>query len=136
MRLHHVLIVLAGAAAGAGCSADQRVTSTGTVSFDGRPIEKGAIVFRPLDPGVAPAGAAIAGGRFRIAGRPGRQRVEIRGTRPIDEARIPRTMPRMGDAPVYEDYVPAAFNAQSTLEVEVTAGGPNEFTFDLKSGPR
>lgn len=116
----------------AGCLAADRVTSTGTVTFDGRPVETGMIVFLPPDSAVAPEGAPIASGRFTVVGRRGRRRVQIRGTRPVPPERLPRTMARFDGLPVHEDYIPAAFNTASTLEVEVTAG-PNVFDFDLKS---
>jgi hypothetical protein len=44
-------------------------------------------------------------------------------------------MPRLEGVPLYEDYIPSAFNAASTLEIDVTAAGPNVFDFDLKSSP-
>lgn len=116
----------------AGCLASDRVTSTGTVTFDGRPVDTGAIVFVPLEPAVAPEGAAITSGRFTVVGRRGKRRVQIRGTRPIPPERLPRTMARFDGLPVHEDYIPAAYNTASTLEVEVT-DGPNVFTFDLQS---
>jgi hypothetical protein len=64
-----------------------------------------------------------------------RRRVEIRGTRRLDDSRIPKTMPRLEGVPLYEDYIPSAYNAASTLEINVTAAGPNVFDFDLKSSP-
>lgn len=116
----------------AGCLGSDRVTSTGTVTFDGRPVDSGAIVFVPLEAAVAPEGAAIASGRFTVVGRRGRRRVQIRGTRPVSPERLPRTMARFDGLPVNEDYIPATYNTASTLEIEVTEG-PNVFTFDLKS---
>jgi hypothetical protein len=34
-----------------------------------------------------------------------------------------------------EQFVPARYNAASTLEIEVSPDGPNVFDFDLKSSP-
>lgn len=119
-----------------GCRGSDRITSSGTIRFDGRPVESGVVVFRPFDRDAAPEGGAISGGRFTVTGRPGRRRVEIRGTRVVAPDELPRTMPRFVDAPVHEDYIPAAYNTASTLEVEVKAGGPNVFDFDLASPPR
>lgn len=124
-----------GLAAISGCFPSGRVTSTGSVTFDGRPVETGAIVFLPLDRGTTVEGAAIEAGRFRITGRPGKRRVQIRGTRVVDPDKVPRTMARFEGVPVHEDYIPAVYNVESTLEVEVTAAGPNTFDFDLQSPP-
>ena len=129
------IVLVAGLTLVAGCRPANRVRSTGTVRFDGQAVETGAIVFRPVASGGAPAGALICSGSFAVEGPAGRQRVEIRGTRPVDESRLPRTMPRLAGGAVHEDYIPAAYNTASTLEVEVTPGGPNVFEFELRAEP-
>lgn len=118
-----------------GCSSSDRVTATGKIAFGGEPVEAGAIIFRPVDGGGTPHGALITAGRYAIECQPGRHRVEIRGTRPMKESRTPTTMPRLGTAAIREDYIPAAFNSESTLEVEVKAGSSNVFDFDLVATP-
>lgn len=119
----------------AGCGSSARVTATGMVTFDGQPVQTGAIVFQPLDRTAAPQGSPINAGRYALECAPGRHRVQIRGTRPVDESQVPRTMPRLGSAAVREDYIPAASNTESTLEVEVVAGRSNVFDFTLTSTP-
>jgi len=114
----------------AGCSSDGLVASRGTVTYDGEPIAAGAISFHPLDKGVAPQGGRIVAGRYQLRGRPGRQRVEIVASRPKPDA-VEITP---GMKPL-EQFVPARYNATSTLEIEVTAAGPNVFDFGLKSFP-
>ncbi len=116
-----------------GCRPNAPATSSGTVAFDGRPIETGVIVLRPLDGRLAPEAAPIEAGRFVVKGRPGRRRVEIRGTQVVPDSELPPTTPRMPGVPFRRDYVPAAYNTESTLEVEVKAGGGNVFNFDLKA---
>lgn len=129
-------LLLAGLSIGiAACQPSDRAWSTGSVTSDGAPVEHGMIVFRPLDRGDAAGGASITDGRFTIASRPGRHRVEIRGMRPIEESRLPKMMPRIEGVPVYEDFIPPAFNVESTLEVDVAVGSGNEFTFDLPTPP-
>jgi hypothetical protein len=130
-RLRPAILLVAGLALAAGCRPANLVRSTGTVRFDGQPVETGAVVFRPVGSGGAPAGGLIRSGSFSLEGPAGRQRVEIRGMRPVDESRLPRTMPRFEGMPVHEDYIPSAYNTASTLEVEVSPDGPNVFTFDL-----
>ena len=120
----------------AGCGSSARVTATGMVTFDGQPVETGAIVFQPLDRTATPHGTLINAGRYSVLCLSGRHRVQIRGTRPVDESRVPRTMPRLGSAAVREDYIPAAYNTASTLEVEVVAGRTNVFDFKLAAPPK
>lgn len=133
-RLFSILLVGIGIGV-AACRPTDRVWSTGSVTFDGAPIEHGMIVFRPLDRGEPAGGASITDGRFTIASRPGRHRVEIRGMRPIEESRLPKMMPRIVGVPVYEDFIPPTYNVESMLEVDVAAGNGNEFSFDLQKSP-
>jgi hypothetical protein len=123
------LCVVAGLVV-AGCSGDGLVASKGTVTCDGELIADGAISFHPLDKGVAPQGGRIVAGRFQIRGRPGRQRVEIVASRPKPDA----VEISPGMKPL-EQFVPARYNAASTLEIEVSPAGPNVFDFDLTSSP-
>jgi hypothetical protein len=86
--------------------------------------------FHFIDKGVAPQGGRIVAGRFQLRGRPGSQRVEIVASRPKPDA-VEITP---GMKPL-EQFVPARYNAASTLEIEVSPDGPNVFDFDLKSSP-
>ena len=108
----------------------------GTVSLDGRPLQKGAIQFNPLPGTPGPtAGGEIADGRFAIlpsggpfagkfsvqitaAGSTGRKVLDLFSKRMIDE---------------YVQYLPARYNSRSQLQAEVTAAGPNRFDFALTS---
>ena len=68
---------------------------------------------------------AAAGGTFA-----GKFRVEVTASRP--SGRTVRT-PRGEFSNVDEQFLPARYNVQSELTVEVKSGGPNEFTFELTS---
>ena len=131
MRRNNLLLGLAGTIAllAVGCSSgDGLVTSTGSVSCDGKPVATGAISFHPLEQGPAPQGAQIVGGKFRIRTLPGRHRVEIVAGRPqAGGMELTPGMPRL------EQYIPSRYNAASTLEADVTPRGPNAFTFDLST---
>lgn len=129
------ILLFIGVMAANGCLPANRIRSTGTVRFDGHPVETGAVVFQPVGSGGTPAGGLIRSGSFSLEGPAGRQRVEIRGTRAVDQSRLPRTMPRFEGMPVHEDFIPSVYNTASTLEVEVTPDGPNVFTFDLPAAP-
>lgn len=135
-RPHLVISILAlGCTILAGCGSSARVTATGMVTFDGQPVQTGTIVFQPLDQAAAPQGAPVDAGRYSIQCRPGRHRVQIRGTRLVDESRVPRSMPRFGSAAIREDYLPASYNTASTLEVDCVVGRSNVFDFQLTSSP-
>jgi len=116
------LLILAGC--GGGGVAEYSVT--GTVTFDGQPVEKGEIRFVSADSQGAAYAGAIENGKFECKVTEGKKRVEIAATRES-------ATPAADGLPDYVSYIPAAYNTESTLEAEVKAGGGNAFTFDLKS---
>jgi len=115
----------------AGCGGERRYELTGTVTYGGQPVERGEISFDPTEPGEAPEGGPILDGRFRVEVGPGKKIVRIRGSRPLPPEQ--QDSPEMGL--LYEDYIPARHNTESTREVEITPGGQREFTFDLRTFP-
>jgi hypothetical protein len=130
-----IAILAVGCTILAGCGSSARVTATGMVTFDGQPVHTGVIIFQPLEREAAPQGTLVNAGRYTIQCRPGRHRVQIRGTKLVDESRVPRSMPRLASAAIYEDYIPASYNTASTLEVDCVAGHSNVFDFQLTSSP-
>ena len=119
-----------------GCGHRGRMSVAGTVTLDGRPLEKGSIQFIPLlrTPGPT-AGAEIVNGKFVVlpsggpfvgaftvqitaVGRTGRKTLNLRSNAMVDE---------------YAQCLPDRYNSQSQLQVEVTADGPNRFDFALTS---
>lgn len=111
-----------------GCAGDGLVTSTGSASYDGKPLDTGIISFHPENPRIAPQGGQIIAGRFRVRTAPGTHRVEIRASRPKAGAveLTPGMTPR-------EQYIPPCYNDESILRADVSSQGPNEFIFELRS---
>jgi hypothetical protein len=133
-----VMLLLAGLA---GCGEDSgRVTVTGTVLIDGKPLETGIITFG------GPSGAAGAGqiqaGQFSL-----NEGANLEGVQPgsyivliqswIEERGAVR---EDGSFAPGESRIPLIYlDAQkSGLKAEVTADGDNKFTFELSStaGPK
>lgn len=119
-----------------GCGHGGRMPLEGTITVDGRPLEKGYIQFTPLAGTLGPtAGAEIINGEFTVspqggpfagkfqvqitaAGRTGRRvRHPLSGTMIDENAQI----------------LPARYNTKSQLQAEVTADGPNRFEFAISS---
>ena len=98
---------------------------TGTVTWDGVPLDTGSIRFMPTDPRIAPAGSTIVDGAYKLRIKPGPARVEIEATRltdkidPIEKARLS------------EAFIPARYNRDSELSADVTRDGENRFDFSL-----
>jgi len=122
-------------AAGCGESGIERVEVSGTVTLDGKRVERGSVLLIPLKDGPT-AGTTFADGEFRIAQSdgpsPGPYRVEItafRGTgEMVPDSDFPDKMEER-----QEQYIPPRYNDDSELEVQVSAEGENRWDFKLES---
>jgi len=113
---------------GCGDGRPGMVKVTGTVTFDGRPVENGEIIFISVGKGVAPDAGRIDNGRYDLLVKSGKKRVEIRASRPVVGGK-PNPM-----GPVYRDYIPEKYNARTTLEADIKLDGANQFDYPLTSG--
>jgi hypothetical protein len=124
------LLVAAGFVLLPGCGAR---SATGTVSFDGTPVDGGVISFVP-EGKAARANADIVGGKYTVASgtlTTGKNRVEI-----LWNKKTGRKIPVPGDPGTTTDetlqVIPEKFNKSSTLTADVKSGN-NTIDFDLKS---
>ena len=124
-----VLLGMIAGLTGCGRGGPVLVPVTGRVTFDGRPVETGEIIFRAVDGAVASGAGPIASGRYEARVPVGTKRVEVIATR--QGAARPEKPGGSGEPPPVQMYVPDRYNAQSELTAEVTAAGPNEFDFEL-----
>jgi hypothetical protein len=132
----------------AGCGGGPRyVPVSGVVTLNGKPY-KGAIVkFQPVgtrdnpNPGRGSYAHTDEGGRFRLVvddqitgAVVGKHRVFITTAR---ENRTPEPDPALGtpdgSAKVLIDPIPREWNADSTKEFDVPAGGTNRANFDIET---
>lgn len=126
------LVAVCGSLSLTGCGGSggpATYTVSGTVTLDGAPVPTGKIAFRDPEGAVASAGGDITDGQFTIKSQPGRKQVEItahRETGEFDESNPGEKIP------LREQYIPARYNSETTLEEEVQAGS-NQFTFELTS---
>lgn len=112
---------------GCGGGGPREYLVTGSVTFDGLPVEDGEIVFLPANMGT-PRAAQIVNGQFQCRLPEGEKQVQITATRESPT-------PAPDGLPNYESYIPAMYNTQSKLTAEVKANGDNALTFDLQSRP-
>ncbi len=97
------------------------------MTFDGQPVEKGEISFVNVDGATPPDAGLIENGKFAFSATPGKKVVKIRGSRALPPER--QTTPEMGLA--YEDFIPRAFNDESTLTAEVSPDKKRVYEFNL-----
>ena len=110
-----------------GCSQGPKLYPvSGTVTFDGSPVENGDILFIPVDPALGPEPGTIKEGKYALQAREGKKRVEIRASKVL-----PGGAKGAGGEPVPEEYLPRKFNSESTLSAEVKSSGENKVDFAL-----
>jgi hypothetical protein len=121
-----------------GCGSNRTIIE-GAVTFDGQPVEQGSITFEPTSGAGPSAGGTIQNGRYKIDAEgvtPGEMIVRISAVRSTGkkiEAGPPEPPGTLVDE--VRPYIPAAYNEQSTLSAQVTAGKVTQ-DFALTSQPR
>jgi hypothetical protein len=123
------VLILAGlVVCAAGCTKVEPVAEVrGKVTLDDKPLAEGEVYF--LTPGLPPEILPIQDGAFAGKLKLGQRRVEIYAYRPGEVSPTATIAPE----PSKENYIPARFNANSTLQAEVRESGPNEFEFRVQS---
>lgn len=127
--------------AGCGGSDLQLAPVKGKVTYKGKPLEFGTVIFIP-EKGPAATGqiqpdgtfvleTGTQGGRMRKGAVVGKHKVEIRC---LDTQRPGYKPPEGQEMPAGKPLIPTKYSQAETsgLTAEVTADGPNEFTFNLE----
>lgn len=122
-------------AVGCGKKGDERVGLTGTVSLQGKPLDRGNILFIPSTPGPTQTGAEIKDGAFSIIKEqglvPGKYKVSISSP----DGKTPDATSNQPPGPsgnfASKERIPPEFNTNSKEEIEVKADGPNQFEFKI-----
>jgi hypothetical protein len=111
---------------GCGPSGPKLYPVSGAVTMDKKPIADGLISFRTIETGDLET-MNIKDGQFRGNAKPGNRRVEIYTFRiqKGDFGGMPREFK--------QNLVPPRYSSESKLTANVTAEGPNQFTFDIES---
>ncbi|WDI42572.1 carboxypeptidase-like regulatory domain-containing protein [Bremerella sp. P1] len=114
-----------------GCNGNQEGV-TGTVTLDGQPLPKAEVVFTPTEGGRPATAMTDASGKYDLVytidqtgAPPGEYVVRIRAAR--------TETGEDGRDVMTPESVPAKYNEQSQLIVEVQEGASNQFDFDLES---
>ena len=116
-----------------GCRrGDGRVKVSGTVTYKGQPLDQGRIEFEPTGGEAFFTGAIIDNGAFNVPPdsglQPGKYRVRIYSS---DFPKAPKDPLHLAPDELPKERIPAQYNTASVLTAEVTADGPNTFTFGV-----
>jgi hypothetical protein len=128
----YALIFLSSFVLGCGGDTPPLGLVTGTVTLDGKPVEGAAIQFEPVSSGLPTAfGRTDAAGKYELwysrgnkGASLGEAIVRIQAFQDANEDSGQKKRP---------EIIPAKYNAQSDLKVEVKRGAQTH-NFDLKSG--
>jgi hypothetical protein len=116
----------------AGCGDNSGLVEVkGTVTLDGAPLEKGAISFSPVDGKTKTAGANIEAGNYSARVPPGTMKVSISAGKVVGKKPL-YDRPGSRERDVIEEMVPARYNEETELRLEVKPGGVQK-NWDLKS---
>jgi hypothetical protein len=123
------------ALAGCGGASHGLQAVSGTVTLGGKPLDHGSVTFLTTigEPGPA-GGAAVTAGRFHIPAEhglePGAYRVSV--SAPVPGGTLTPAEVAAGASPKARERVPAKYNAEAAITVEVRAGATNRFDLQLE----
>ncbi|MBA2117592.1 hypothetical protein [Bremerella alba] len=125
-----VCLIFGSLGCGSNSSAPGMHPVKGTVTFDGKPIETGRILFRQSEGDGQAFSAEIVDGSYELEVKEGPSDVTITASRllPGKFDNSNGTPEQMG-----EMYIPSKYNRKTELSALVTPDGENEFPFDLIS---
>lgn len=113
-------LIVAAVLQGCGASTPSTYPVTGTITFKGTPIEKGSIVFDPVD-GKGMAGmATIANGQISGQVPAGEKILRISATTTSDKK------DEYGE-PITESLIPDKYGSASQIKKTVVSDGENKF---------
>ncbi len=135
-----LLSVAFAAALLSGCGGSGRTAVEGTVTLDGKPLQKGRIRFCPRPGTASPsAGAKISEGHFSLASEegllPGEFHVEITATRPGSKKFYDRFSGKM--VMLEDQYLPQRYNKNTQLQMTIPSqDGTFSKDFELTNSTR
>ncbi|HEY1187328.1 MAG TPA: hypothetical protein VGE74_06700 [Gemmata sp.] len=112
-----------------GCGGAKPAEVSGTVTFDGKPVADGDIIFESPDGSVTPAAGKIVNGQYAVTVAPGPKKVRINASKPPT-----KPDPVMGMIPT-ESLLPKEYNVETKLTADLKPGKQEGTNFDLKSKP-
>jgi hypothetical protein len=117
----------------AGCGGGQPTAEVrGAVTLDGKPLEAGTLAFFSVKGDVSNASCDIKDGRYAARVPVGLMQVKIYSPKVVGQTPLYPHDPKSPTRPVSVESVPAKYNEQTTLELDVKPGS-NDKDFELQS---
>lgn len=132
-RLMNVISLVVLAIAVAGCGGGSKGPAlykvTGSISFDGTPIEEGRIQFQKTEGDGRAYGGEIKNGAYSLQCEAGKMKVSVTASR-IIPGKFDTSNPDDPPQPVGEMYIPKKYNEKTELTAEVKPSA-NDIPFAL-----
>ncbi|MFN3153366.1 hypothetical protein [Bremerella sp.] len=119
LRTHAIVLGLLISCGSLGCNFDSgppMVEVSGTVTFDGQPVNDGNIFFRAKDGGNS-YGGKIVQGKYESTVSPGDKTVEIIAMREVPGVFVSHNPGEK--SPKMEMFIPPKYNRKTTLEISL-----------------
>lgn len=129
MRSCFLFLAITSSLLAAGCGGNGLQSVTGTVTFDGKPIEDGRVTFRQIAGDKKAYSAPIVKGEYKIECDPGKVSVEVIASR-IIPGKFDNSNGK--PEPIGQMYIPARYNSATNLTADVSSSS-RVIPFDLKS---
>ncbi|VTU01412.1 Uncharacterized protein OS=Planctomyces limnophilus (strain ATCC 43296 / DSM 3776 / IFAM 1008 / 290) GN=Plim_2787 PE=4 SV=1 [Gemmataceae bacterium] len=131
VRIGAAVALLFGLGAAAGCGGDPPSAEvSGSVTFDGKPVEEGGISFSAANGNAPGGGGVIKGGKYTATRVPiGATKVSITAVKVVGQRKA-YDAPDSPMTPITEPLLPAKYNTATVLTFEVKPGSQTK-DFDL-----
>ena len=118
-----------------GCGGETPVGDVvkGTVTLDGQPLAKGRISVAPTNDVGTTVGAEIVNGKFEFRIKPGPKTVQITSEKSLGKQKIYPNDPTSPEQERFEQIIPARYNTNTELKMDVKKGGASDINFPLES---
>tara|TARA_R110002095_G_scaffold95794_2_gene83695 strand:+ start:542 stop:1000 length:459 start_codon:yes stop_codon:yes gene_type:complete len=121
-----LLLPVVAAGCGSGKTGPKKYDVSGDVTFEGKPLAKGQIIFTGTNEEKRIDVIDIFDGHFKGELRPGPMKVEIRAFQENSNL-----TPSGGPGGFPEQYLPPQYNEKTTLTADIKEEGANELKFEL-----
>lgn len=105
----------------------------GTVTLDDQPLPTGHINLVPTDGKGGSAASEIRNGKYEVRIVPGQKSVEITSEKVTGKQKAYPGDPKSPEFDIKEQIIPAKYNSNTELKVDVKAQGATESNFKLVS---
>ncbi|MFM8274072.1 MAG: hypothetical protein ACKODX_17325 [Gemmata sp.] len=131
LRCAALFVAVAALVAGCG-GGDAWGDVSGTVSYDGTPVEDGAISFIPADGKGQGGGGTIKDGKYAAKVSVGNMKVQVSGSKVVSKKKVYNT-PDSPVMPVTAEILPPRYSDREKTELTFeVAPGPSTKNWDLK----